>query len=104
MLSKVALAVVSCLLAGSVIAAETPVLDKRQTIQEKRVDQGVASGELTKREARRLEDAQARLAANEAKAKSDGTVTAKERAKLDAQADSISKRTAKQKHDRQDKK
>ena len=35
--------------------AETPGIDQRQANQEQRIDQGIASGQLTQREAGRLE-------------------------------------------------
>jgi opacity protein-like surface antigen len=97
------MALVAILAGGSALAAETPVLDKREANQEKRIEQGKASGELTNREAARLEHAEDRLATNEAKAKADGTVTAKERARLRTEARNNSKRIAKQKHDAQTK-
>ena len=103
-MSRIALiALVSVFVGGTVLAAETPVVDKREANQEKRIEQGKASGELTNREAARLEHAEDRLSANEEKAKADGVVTKKERAKLRAEARNNSKRIAKQKHDAQDK-
>ena len=83
--------------------AATPRVDQRQANQERRIEQGKASGELTNREAARMERAQDRLEANEEKAKADGVVTAGERAKLRTEARRNSKRIAKQKHDAQDK-
>lgn len=103
-MKKIALiALVGVLAGGSVLAAETPVVDKREANQEKRIEQGVKSGELTNREAARLEHAGDKLEANEAKAKADGVVTKKESARLRAEARRNSKRIAKQKHDAQDK-
>ena len=103
-MSRIALiALMTVFVGGSVLAAETPVVDKREANQEKRIEQGKASGELTNREAARLEHAEDRLATNEAKAKADGVVTRGERAKLRTEARRNSKRIAKQKHDAQDK-
>ena len=103
-MKKIALmALMGILAGGSVLAAETPVVDKREANQEKRIEQGEASGALNNREAARLEHAEGRLQANEARAKADGTVTAKERARLRAEARNNSKRIAKQKHDAQTK-
>lgn len=99
----VLMALAGILAGGSVLAAETPVIDKREANQEKRVEQGVKSGELTNREAARLEHAGDRLEANEARAKADGVVTKKESARLRAEARRNSKRIAKQKHDGQSK-
>ena len=88
--------------AGSAYAqTATPNLDKRQANQEKRIDQGVKSGELTKREATRLEGREAKLQADKQKAKADGVVTKQERVKLQREADRDSKAIYRQKHDAQ---
>ncbi|MBL8521731.1 MAG: hypothetical protein JNK75_13830 [Betaproteobacteria bacterium] len=79
----------------------TPRVDKRQEKQDKRIDQGVASGQLNTKEAARLEAGQARVDAAEDKAKADGKVTAKERAKLTHKQNKQNRRIAKQKHDAQ---
>ncbi len=81
--------------------AATPGIDKRQERQQQRIDQGVKSGELNKREAARLERHQERIGKMEDKAKADGTVTRKERAKIHRAQDNESKRIYRQKHDRQ---
>ena len=81
--------------------AATPGVDQRQANQERRIDQGVASGSLTARETQRLEDRQAAVDHAENKAKADGTVTAKERRHLDNMQDRNSRAIRRQKHDRQ---
>lgn len=81
--------------------AATPGIDKRQEMQQKRIDQGVQSGELNKREAARLERHQGRIEKMEDKAKADGTVTKKERAKIQHAQNNESQRIHRQKHDRQ---
>ncbi len=81
--------------------AATPGIDKRQEVQQKRIDQGVQSGELNKREAARLERHQAGINKMEDKAKADGTVTKKERAKIHHAQNNESQRIHRQKHDRQ---
>ena len=65
--------------AGSVAA---PRIDQREANQQKRIDQGVASGQATGREAVRLERREGKIAVNEAKAKADGVVTPAERRRL----------------------
>jgi hypothetical protein len=87
------------------VAAQTatPRVDQRQANQEARIQQGVASGQLTNKEAAKLEAGQAKVQAKEDKAKSDGVVTAKERAKLAKAQDKQSRKIAKQKHDKQKK-
>ncbi len=79
----------------------TPRIDKREARQQKRIDQGIASGNLTQTEATRLEAREVRMKEAEAKAKSDGVVTAKERAALTHKENRNSRRIYKQKHDAQ---
>ena len=79
----------------------TPRIDKREANQEKRIEQGVVSGQLTPREEKRLEAREAHLENAEAKAKADGTVTAKERKRLHVMAAADSKAIHRQKHDGQ---
>ena len=81
--------------------AATPGIDQRQANQERRIEQGVASGELTPRETRRLEKEQAVIRRAEHKAKADGVVTPKERQHLHAMQDRASRDIRHQKHDRQ---
>lgn len=81
--------------------ADTPRVDQRQANQQRRIDQGVASGALTPSEAARLRHQQGHVAAAEARAKSDGQVTRAERARLHAMQDRASGRIYRQKHDRQ---
>ena len=81
--------------------ANTPGIDQRQANQERRIDQGVASGSLTPREANRLERGQQRVDNMENRAKSDGVVTARERARINRAQDVQSDRIYRQKHDRQ---
>jgi uncharacterized membrane protein YebE (DUF533 family) len=81
--------------------ANTPVIDQRQANQERRIDQGVASGELNARETARLDRGQQRVENMETRAKSDGVVTRGERAKIQHTQNVQSKRIYRQKHDRQ---
>ena len=60
----------------------TPRADRRQLAQQSRVVNGVRSGELTRREAVKLEVGQAQVAKVENKAKADGAVTPEERASV----------------------
>ncbi len=82
-------------------SAATPGIDQRQANQERRIDQGVASGELNARETARLERGQQRVENMETRAKSDGVVTKGERARIHQAQDVQSKRIYRQKHDRQ---
>ena len=79
----------------------TPNVDQRQANQQQRIDQGVKSGQLTGKEAARLEKGQEHVQKVEDKAKADGVVTKKERARIHQAENVQSRHIAKQKHDRQ---
>jgi hypothetical protein len=80
---------------------ETPVIDQRQMNQEQRIDQGISSGQLNGREARRLDRQQDRIDRMENRANSDDVVTGKERARIGAAQNRASRHIAREKHDRQ---
>jgi len=61
----------------------TPGIDQRQNNQERRIEQGVRSGQLTPRETARLERGQARIRQMERQALADGHVSRRERAAID---------------------
>lgn len=82
---------------------ETPAIDKREQNQKARIQQGVKSGELTKKEARRLAAEQRKIKHDEKKAKADGVVTKKEKAKIRQEQKRASKDIYRQKHDAQKK-
>ena len=88
-------------IATAPVLAGTPRLDHRETHQANRIYNGVANGELTRPEARRLSAGQVHLRHAEARAKSDGVVTAGERAHLEHEANQQSRRIYRQKHDAQ---
>ena len=79
----------------------TPKIDQRQVNQQKRIDQGVASGALTAKEASNLQKREAKIASNEAAAKADGKVTREERRKLTREENRASAAIKRQKHDGQ---
>ena len=81
--------------------AATPGIDKRQANQERRIQEGVKSGQLTGKEAARLEKGQARVQRMEDRAKADGVVTKKERAQIQQQQNVQSRHIAREKHDKQ---
>lgn len=82
-------------------SASTPRIDQRQANQQQRIDQGVASGALTEKEAARMEKGQTHVQNMENKAAADGKVTMKEKARIEHAQDVQSKRIYRQKHDRQ---
>ena len=95
--SGVALAIASI----GAFAQPTPGIDRHEANQQRRIDQGVASGELTRPEAHRLERQQVRINHAEARAKADGVVTPRERRHLQRMQRHASKRVYAQKHDAQ---
>jgi hypothetical protein len=89
-------------LSGTVYAqAETPVIDRRQVTQEKRIDHGIAGGQLNEREANRLSKQQNHINKIEDKAKADGVVTNKEQGRITHAQNQASRHIARQKHDAQ---
>lgn len=81
---------------------KTPVANKREENQKDRIKQGVKSGELTKKETKNLAKDQAGIRAKEKKAKSDGDVTAKERAKIQKEQNEASRDIYRSKHNKRD--
>jgi hypothetical protein len=81
--------------------SETPVIDQRQMNQEQRIDQGIASGQLNRREAARLDRQQDRIDRMEDRAEADGVMTRKERARIGAAQNRASRDIGHEKHDRQ---
>jgi len=80
-------------------AAATPGIDKREANQDKRIEQGKASGELAPREARRLNREQKVIDRAETNAKADGAVTVAERKRLHKMQNHASRDIKRQKHD-----
>jgi uncharacterized membrane protein YebE (DUF533 family) len=78
--------------------SNTPIVDKREKRQQKRIKDGLRNGSLTKKEALRLEVEQARIRNMERKAKADGVVTFKERAKLQRELNQSSRHIRNKKH------
>ena len=88
-------------LSGTAFAqTATPRLDQREANQQQRINQGVASGQLTPREAGNLQRRENRLHANEARAKADGVVTPQERRHLQREANHNSRKIYHKKHNR----
>jgi hypothetical protein len=89
-------------LAASAHAQSTPVVDQRQQNQQRRINQGVASGEVTRVEAAKLRSEQRQIRRAERRAKADGKVTKKERANLQRDQNQASRKIRRQKHDAQE--
>lgn len=78
-----------------------PRNERREAMQERRIEQGSNSGQLTEREKSRLENQQGRIDKAQEKAGADGKVTARERARIEHMQDKASTNIQRQKHDRQ---
>lgn len=97
---SVVIASVAMFLALPALAQPVPGIDQRQARQQARIQQGVATGELTPREAAKLEHGQQRVANMEARAKADGVVTPHEQARIQHAQNVQSKKIRHMKHNR----
>jgi len=79
-----------------------PGVNQRQHNQRERIQQGVKSGELTRRETGRLAEEQRDIRQLERGYKSDGTLTDAERRDLQHEQDQASRDIYRQKHDEQE--
>jgi hypothetical protein len=77
------------------------IIDRRQDRQEDRIDQGVKSGEINRREAARLERGQAHVNRLENRALADGHISRGELRRIEEAQNVQSHRIYRQKHDRQ---
>jgi len=76
----------------------TSDIDARRAWESRRIENGLRSGQLTWREYRFLRGEQARIAADERRAKADGYVTSHERRRLDRELDQASRDIHRLKH------
>lgn len=95
-------AVVFVLGASAVSMAGSHGINRREYNEQRRINQGIRSGELTRREAGRLEAGLARTRIDERYARSDGHITPRERARINRDLNRESRAIYRQKHDRQD--
>ena len=97
---KSALAIAFTVITCSVVTAQTatPVVTERQQSQNARINQGVASGQLTRNETAKLRAQQRAIKAEKKAFKADGKVTAAERAKLRADQNRASRNIYNKKH------
>ncbi len=96
-----AVALTTCL-AGASLAdtTATPRVHRRQVRQQERIAQGARSGQLTPRETARLEAGQGHVERMKERAKADGVVTARERARLAHAQNVQSRHIARARHNR----
>ena len=100
MIGSLSLAGIVCIITGGAALAGTndPVVQQRELNQEQRLQQGVNSGQLTPREAGRLDAQQARIQQQESAMKSDGQLTRRERARLTSEQNRASRNIYRKKH------
>jgi hypothetical protein len=83
------------------LSVEAGTITNREARQQKRIAEGVESGELTARETARLERQETKIEADRQKALADGTMTKREKAKLTREQNRTSRHIYWQKHDAQ---
>jgi hypothetical protein len=76
----------------------SPRIDRREANQQRRINRGIRSGALTPRETYRLQRQQANINAREARFKSDGNLSRRERRVLNHQLNRSSKNIYRAKH------
>lgn len=93
----------SCIAFGMVLSvnAQTPGVNQRQENQRERIQHGVASGELTRRETAHAVQDQRHIRRAERRAKADGEVTGGERARLHHKQNKASRELRRNTHDAQ---
>jgi len=99
---KTAVAIaIGTLFAGAAFAQSNYEIEQRDRNEQARIDRGVQSGQLTSREADRLQGQRAQIERMESRARSDGTMTQHERARIDGAQDRLSRDIYRESHDRQ---
>ncbi|RYE90216.1 MAG: hypothetical protein EOO37_03470 [Cytophagaceae bacterium] len=94
-------AVVLLIATATLAQAQTPVINARQQNQRARIRQGVATGELNRREAARMRGREAGITTEKRAARADGVVTPGERQDIRRTENSASRAIYRQKHDGQ---
>jgi hypothetical protein len=102
---RLALIVAATLISGAALLAQETVTPKREAQvehrakrQQKRIAQGVKSGQLTPKETINLEKREGKLNKDIAKAEADGKITKKEQSKLNKEENKDSKKIFRKKH------
>lgn len=94
-----AAATVALIALTSAASAQDYRIDRRQDMQQHRIEQGIRSGEITRGEAYRLQTEQARIRELERDAKRDGRVDRHEAARIERAQDQASRHIREEKHD-----
>lgn len=89
------------LFAGAAFAQSDFGIERRDAYLDNRIDRGVATGQITSREASRLESQQSQIERMEARARADGRLSGHERARIDHAQDRLGRDIYRQSHDNQ---
>ena len=84
------------------ISAEANRNQARERHQQHRIRNGVSSGELTRKEAKKLRKGQKKIDRLQYQAMADGVLSPEEKARIEKAQDRQNRRIYRQKHDRQD--
>ena len=100
---KIASFVMAAVFVLGLSAVSMAGINRREYREQQRINQGIRSGELTRREAARLEAGLARIRTDERFARmSGGGISPRERARLEREMNRESRYIYRQKHDGQD--
>jgi len=102
LLSIMALAISATFTTAAIAGTKDHRVNKHQHYQNKRIAQGIKSGELTKNEAKDLRGDQKEIRQEERAFKSDGNLTKNERQELHQDQRAASKEIYQEKHDDQE--
>jgi hypothetical protein len=99
--SKYIPVLLAAMLAGPVFAQSTATEVQRNVNQQQRIEDGLKSGQLTTKEASKLEREESKVNRDEARAMKDGKMTDAEKARIQAEQNKVSRDIYKEKHDAQ---
>lgn len=99
---KTAIAIaVGTLFAGAAFAQSNYSIEQRDRMEQERIERGIESGRLTQREADRLLSERAQIERMERRARADGVLTQRERARIVHAQDRLARDIYRESHDRQ---
>jgi hypothetical protein len=93
--------ITAALLAVVSLPAFACSVDRRASLEQARITEGVRTGELTRREAARLEQRELYLRREIARARIDGRVTPAERARIEREENALNRAIYRERHDGQ---
>ena len=92
---------VGTLFAGAAFAQSNRDIEQRDRAEQARIDRGIQSGQITSREAARLNGERAQIERMESRARADGHLSGGERARIDRAQDRLGRDIYRESHDRQ---